>query len=67
MMLSVDFFLDLSMLRKMAYENVVLEEKKTEPCWFSWTLLLLWPFLLFFGSLVQFLKTARDCDHRHSK
>ena len=67
MMLAVDFFLDLSMLRKMAYENAVLAERITEPCWFSWTLLSLWPLLLFFGSLVQFLKTARNCDHRHSK
>lgn len=66
MMLSVDFYADLSMLRLMAFENVVVRGEKTvRPCWFSWTVLALWPLMLFVGCVVQFLKTARDFDHRH--
>ena len=68
MMLSVDFYADLSMLRLMAFENVVVRGEKTvRPCWFSWTVLALWPLMLFVGCVVQFLKTARDFDHRHGK
>lgn len=63
-MLAIDFYLDLSMLRRTAYENMLNREKVTVPCWFSWSLLGLWPILLFLGVVVQFLKTASGYDHK---
>ncbi|XP_066912274.1 transmembrane protein 198-like [Clytia hemisphaerica] len=65
MMLAVDFFIDLSMLRLMGYQNILVVKRTVQPCWFSWCVLALWPLMLFVGCIVQFLKTARDCDHRH--
>lgn len=62
-MLSIDFYLDLSLLRVVAYKHIMVERVHLRPCWFSWTLLGIWPILLFLGSLVQFIKTARKYDH----
>ena len=67
MMLGVDFYIDLSMLRHMAFENITLRHRSVEPCWFSWIVLALWPFMMFVGCIVQFMKTARDFDHRYGK
>lgn len=67
MMLAVDFYIDLSMLRQIAYVNIVLNKRSVEACWFSWILLSIWPVMMFVGCIVQFIKTARDFDHRHGK
>jgi len=67
LMMSVDFFLDLSMLRNTAYSRALLKPIVREPCWFSWTLYGLWPILMVIGCLVQFLKTGKDYDHRETK
>lgn len=67
MMLAVDFYIDLSMLRNMAFDNIMLNERNVKACWFSWMVLTLWPVMMFVGCVVQFVKTARDFDHRHGK
>ena len=66
-MLAIDFYLDLSLLRITAYRHLLARKLDSEPCWFSWILLGLWPILLFLGSLVQFLKTAKNYDHQNGK
>ena len=66
-MLAIDYFFDLSMLRMTAYENTVLIKGRKTPCWFSWIILAMWPLLLFCGCIVQFLKTGKEFDHTNSK
>lgn len=66
-MLAIDFYLDLSLLRITAYRHLLARKLDFKPCWFSWVLLGLWPILLFLGSLVQFLKTAKNYDHQNGK
>ena len=66
-MLAIDFYLDLSLLRITAYRHLLARKLDSEPCWFSWILLGLWPILLFLGSLIQFLKTAKNYDHQNGK
>ena len=67
MMLAVDFYIDLSMLRHMAFQNIMLSKRSVNACWFSWIVLTLWPVMMLVGCIVQFVKTARDFDHRHGK
>lgn len=61
-MLSIDYFLDLFLIATHAY-NLILRVEGRKPCWFSWTLFAIWPFLLVLGCCVQFLKTARGYYH----
>ena len=65
-MLSVDYFLNLSMLRNLGYELLisVKHSYRTEPCWFSWILFGLWPIMVILGCLVQLLKTGKYYDHK---
>ena len=61
-MLSVDYFLDLFLIATYAY-NLILRIDGRKPCWFSWTLFAMWPFLLVLGCCVQFFKTAQGYYH----
>eukprot|EP00112_Aurelia_sp_Birch-Aquarium-sp1_P026353 Seg93.10 transcript_id=Seg93.10/GoldUCD/mRNA.D3Y31 product="Transmembrane protein 198" protein_id=Seg93.10/GoldUCD/D3Y31 len=61
-MLSVDYFLDLFLIAKYAYD-LVLRVDGRKPCWFSWTVFAMWPFLVILGCCVQFLKTAKGYYH----
>ena len=65
-MLSVDYFLDLFLIATYAY-NLFLRVDGRKPCWFSWTLFAMWPFLLILGCCVQFFKTARGYYHSPGK
>ena len=65
-MLSVDYFLDLFLIAKHAYD-LVLRVDGRKPCWFSWTVFAMWPFLVILGCCVQFLKTARGYYHSPGK
>ena len=64
LMLSIDYYLNLSMLRRMAYENLISLDRVTKPCWFSWILFGLWPVMVILGCLVQLLKTGKYYDHK---
>ena len=61
-MLSVDYFLDLFLIATYAH-NLILRSNGRKPCWFSWILFAMWPFLLVLGCCVQFFKTARGYYH----
>lgn len=61
-MLSIDYFLDLFLVATYAY-NLILNVHGREPCWFSWTLFAVWPFLLVLGCCIQFYKTAKGYYH----
>jgi len=61
-MVSVDYFLDMFLVASYAY-NLIYGIKGRKPCWFSWIIFAIWPFLLVLGCCVQFLKTARGYYH----
>lgn len=65
-MLTIDYFLNLSMLRKLAYQLLVNRPKRerTKPCWFSWTLFAFLPVIVSLGCLVQSMKTGKHFDHK---
>lgn len=67
LMLAIDYYLNLSLLRKMAYENLVSLSRDTRPCWFSWLLFGLWPVMVLLGCLVQLLKTGKYYDHKEGR
>ena len=61
-MLAADYFLDLFLIANYAY-SLILQVEGRKPCWFSWTLFAMWPFLLILGCCVQIVKTARGFYH----
>lgn len=65
-MLAVDYYLDMFLISRYAY-HLIFPSVARKPCWFSWTVFALWPFLVILGCLVQFLKTAKGFSHRPVK
>ncbi|XP_065054081.1 transmembrane protein 198-like [Rhopilema esculentum] len=61
-MIAADYFLDLFLIANYAY-SLILQVEGRKPCWFSWTLFAMWPFLLILGCCVQIVKTARGYYH----
>ena len=57
---SLDYFIEDFRLLDYVWRKVYLSALKSEPCFFSWIIIGVWPLLVLIGLLVQFLKTGKQ-------
>ncbi|XP_071477434.1 transmembrane protein 198-like [Diadema antillarum] len=65
-----DYYLELFRMVNYVYDRFRLAES-LHPCWYSWLILALWPFVSLVGIIIQFKVTAKGFNHKqvrgHSK
>nr|CAG4641935.1 EOG090X0AW0 [Eurycercus lamellatus] len=59
---ALDYYVENLKMVMWMWDRIKLE-KSADPCWFSWLLLSVWPFMVVMGSGTQTLITAKDYYH----
>lgn len=49
------------------FRDRLMSKDSEEPCWFSWVLLGVWPFMVLVGSITQWRISGRGIYHQQSK
>ncbi|XP_014677020.1 PREDICTED: transmembrane protein 198-like [Priapulus caudatus] len=62
---AADYFVEKFAMLAYAWERVKVVRSEP-PCWFSWLVLAVWPFMLCVGLFVQWQITSQDYDHREA-
>ncbi|XP_041478010.1 transmembrane protein 198-like [Lytechinus variegatus] len=58
-----DYYLELFRMVNYVYDRFRLQVS-LEPCWYSWLILALWPFVSLVGIIIQFKVTAKGFNHK---
>lgn len=59
---AIDYFVEKFGMLMYVWDRIKVMESDT-PCWFSWLILGVWPFMLCVGLFVQWKITSQDYDH----
>lgn len=63
---SLDYFVEKLVMVKWLWEKAVMR-RTVEPCWLSWFIFLLWPFVMMIGLIIQCVITGKGVYHEKSK
>ena len=61
-----DYYLELFRMADYVYDRFRLEISP-DPCWYSWLILALWPFVSLVGIIIQFKVTAKGFNHKQGR
>lgn len=62
---AVDYFVEKLAMLEYIWDRLRVVESDA-PCWYSWLIMAVWPFMLLVGLFVQWRITGRDYDHREA-
>nr|CAD7258859.1 unnamed protein product [Timema shepardi] len=60
---ALDYFVEKFLMVMWVWDRVALH-KSSPPCWFSWLILSVWPFMIFVGLITQWAITGRGIYHQ---
>ncbi|GAB6033301.1 hypothetical protein CHUAL_013072 [Chamberlinius hualienensis] len=60
---SLDYFIEKAIMVNWIWDKVKITNSDT-PCWFSWIILAVWPFMIIVGSATQFGITGKEIYHQ---
>ncbi|XP_068084166.1 transmembrane protein 198 [Anabrus simplex] len=60
---ALDYFVEKFMMVKWMWDRVALKPSQN-PCWFSWLILSVWPFMVLVGMITQWAVTGRGIYHQ---
>lgn len=63
---AIDYFVEKLMMVKWVWDRITLRQS-SQPCWFSWIILSIWPGMVVFGLITQFAITGRGIHHQQCK
>ncbi|XP_065349863.1 transmembrane protein 198 isoform X2 [Cloeon dipterum] len=61
---ALDYFVEKFFMVYWLWERVALKETEKVPCWFSWVILGIWPFMVTLGLVTQCAVTGRGIYHQ---
>lgn len=63
---SSDYFIEKFIMMNWIWDKVKVTPSPM-PCWFSWLILAIWPFMIVVGTATQFLITGKGIYHQECK
>lgn len=61
---SMDYFIEKFIMVYWLWDRLRAADKSPSPCWFSWLILGVWPFMIVLGSFTQFRITGQGIYHQ---
>uniref|UniRef100_T1J8G7 Transmembrane protein 198 n=1 Tax=Strigamia maritima TaxID=126957 RepID=T1J8G7_STRMM len=61
---SMDYFIEKFIMLYWIWDRLRVADWSPTPCWFSWLILAVWPFMIVLGTITQFRITGRGIYHQ---